>query len=98
MSKERPASGRQHERGAMNRPDVQEGQWIKIGANRIDGLVIDIFPTGDLGVGYYQSGKAIKEDVTWKGDHWDFRYFGPCGSYLRGHEAEIVKKGPSQLY
>ena len=79
----------------MNAPEVRKGQWIIIGTGEIDGYVIDIHRDGSLGVGYYQNqSKAIKEDVVWNGTHWKFKYEGPNGSYLRGQEEAIVKRGP----
>ncbi|MEX0300576.1 MAG: hypothetical protein AB3N28_15995 [Kordiimonas sp.] len=79
----------------MERPDVRKGQWIKFGTSRIDGYVFDVFSDGTLGVGYHQNKmKAIKTDVIWNGEHWDFKYSGPDGSYLRRHEEAIVKRGP----
>ena len=79
----------------MNAPEVRKGQWIIIGTENLNGYVIDIHSDGSLGVGYYQNKtKAIKEDVVWNGSHWKFKYEGPNGSYLRGQEEAIVKRGP----
>lgn len=79
----------------MNAPEIRKGQWIVIGTGSLNGYVIDIHSDGSLGVGYYQnSTKAIKEDVVWDGTHWQFKYKGPNGSYLRGQEEAIVKRGP----
>ena len=78
---------------------VKEGEWIKIKSDEnsqgIDGYVFNIFPDGTLSVGYYQNKlKAIKEDVIWNGSFWKFKYEGPNGSYLRGPEEALVKRGP----
>ncbi|OOG36810.1 hypothetical protein [Rhodanobacter sp. C05] len=79
----------------MNAPQVQKGEWIRLGSNGLDGLVLDIHNDGSLGVGYYQNQlKAIKEDVVWDGSHWQFSNSGPNGSYLRGAEEAMVKRGP----
>lgn len=83
----------------MEKPNIREGQWIKIGNpdnfDQIDGYVFNVFPSGELAVGYYQNKlKAIKEDVIWNGEYWVFKYSGPNGSYLRGHDEAIVKRGP----
>jgi hypothetical protein len=79
----------------MNTPQVQKGEWIKLGSNGLDGLVLDIHNDGSLGVGYYQNRlKAIKGDVVWDGSHWQFANSGPNGSYLRGAEEAMVKRGP----
>lgn len=84
----------------MDSPKVTKGQWIRIGKgggifNSIDGYVINIYPDGTLGVGYYQDKlKAVKEDVVWDGESWSFKYPGPNASYLRGSEEAIVKRGP----
>lgn len=82
----------------MKQPNVKKGDWIIIGPSDsfspINGYVIDVFEDS-LGVGYYQNElKAIKDDVIWNGTHWEFKYNGPCGSYLRGQEESIVKHGP----
>lgn len=76
-------------------PAVERGSWIRIGPMRIRGYVFDVRPDGALSVGYYQNGiKPIGEEVVWDGSQWTFKYEGPCGSYLTGWEAEIVKCGP----
>lgn len=77
----------------MEAPEVKVGNWIKIKSNDsetgIDGYVTDVYSRTVLGVGYYQNGlKTIKEDVVWKGSHWDFRYSGPNGSYITDPEAQ----------
>jgi hypothetical protein len=52
-----------------------------------------------LSVGYYQNNvKAIKEDVIWKDDRWQFKCSGPNGVYLKGKDAAIVKNGPQDEY
>lgn len=79
----------------MDRPDVKKGDWISIGSNHISGYVIDVFLDGGLGVGYSQNNaKAIKDDVDWDGERWQFRYSGPSGSYLSGPVEFIVMRGP----
>lgn len=79
----------------MNAPQVQRGEWIKIGSNGLNGLVLDVHSDGSLDVGYYQNRlKAIKEDVTWDGSHWRFTHSSPGGSYLHGAEESVVKRGP----
>ena len=73
-------------------PEVKVGEWISVG--RVGGLVMGVY-SDHIAVGYYQNGsKAIKEDVVWKEGHWAFQYSGPSGSYLRGSEADAVKRGP----
>jgi len=83
----------------MEQPNVKKGDWIKVKADEnslgFDGYIFNIFPDGTLSVGYYQNNiKAIKEDVVWNGKHWKFKYEGPNGSYLRGPDETIVKRGP----
>ena len=84
----------------MEPPEVKEHSWIKLGPNepgrdRLDAYVLRVYSPSKLSVGYYQNQlKAIKEDVIWTGTHWKFEIDGPCGSYLRGHEEAIVKRGP----
>jgi hypothetical protein len=75
-------------------PSVASGQWIRIGAS-VDGYVFSVNSDGSLEVGYYQNRiKAIKETVVWSGTTWEFKYQGPEGSYLRGVEEALVKRGP----
>lgn len=84
----------------MNYPKVKEGQWIIIGKPspfcRINnGYVFNVQTDGTLNVGYYQNQtKAIKTEVIWDGEFWQFKNSGPDGSYLRGQEEHIVKQGP----
>jgi len=73
-------------------PVVTEGQWIRIGS--IDALVM-LVGNDYISVGYYQNhAKAIKEDAVWNGNGWEFKYSGPNGIYLFGHEEAAVKRGP----
>lgn len=75
-------------------PTVAVGQWITIG-DSTPGHVFQINSDGSLEVGYYQNRlKAIKETVVWKETRWGFKFQGPNGSYLRGAEEELVKRGP----
>lgn len=82
----------------MEKPNVKKGNWIKIGDPndhpQTDGYVFNILPNGELSVGYNQNDlKAIKEEVIWNGKFWAFKHLGPNGSYLRGAEEQIVKRG-----
>jgi len=84
----------------MEAPNVTERTWIKIKSeeneNGIDGYVFKVYSNGNLSVGYHQNNtKAIKEDVIWEGSFWKFKYEGPNGSYLRGADEAIVKRGPT---
>lgn len=80
----------------MDAPQVRVHQWIRIGTSGTSGLVLHVSSDGSIAVGYYQNGaKAIKEDVVWKHDRWEFATSGPSGSYLRGAEEAMVKRGPS---
>lgn len=75
-----------------DRPVVKKGEWIRVGS--VPALVMYV---GDeyISVGYYQNKtKAIKEDAVWSGERWEFKYEGPCGSYLHGPEESVVKRGP----
>lgn len=75
-----------------SQPDVKVGEWISVSG--VDGLVMGVFPEF-LAVGYYQNhAKAVKEDVIWRNDRWEFRSSGPDASYLRGAEEAAVKRGP----
>lgn len=83
----------------MEQPEVKEGDWITVKSSEtstgIHGYVFSVGADGELEVGYYQSNsKAIKEDVVWEGSYWKFKYSGPNGSYLRGNQEAIVKRGP----
>lgn len=76
---------------------IREGQWITVGAEHIDGYVFHVFSPAHLGVGYIQNGgKAIKEDVVWRNGRWEFMEALPDGSYLRGPEEALVRRGPSR--
>jgi non-ribosomal peptide synthetase component F len=76
----------------MQRPEVNEGQWIRVGS--VDALVMFV-GSDHIAVGYYQNrAKAIKEDAVWRGSSWEFRHAGPCGTYLHGSEEAMVKRGP----
>jgi len=79
----------------MQPPQVQKGEWIKVGSSGLDGLVVDVHQDGSLGVGYYQNKlKAVKEDVIWNGSFWQFASSDPSGSYLHGAGEAMVKRGP----
>lgn len=79
---------------SSNAPTVVPGKWIVVGKT-VDGYVFSVSPDGSLEVGYYQNrSKAIKETVVWSGTGWEFKFSGPNGSYLRGDEEAIVKRGP----
>ena len=83
----------------MKPPEVKKGEWIiirhKENSRRVDGYVFDIFTDDTLSVGYLQNNaKPIKEEVVWSGNFWEFKYDDPSGSYLKGSEAAIVKRGP----
>jgi hypothetical protein len=78
----------------MTPPKVKKGDWIDIGTN-ITGYVFGIREDGSLSVGYLQNQtKAIREVVVWDGFIWQFKISGPNGSYLRGNDEAIVKRGP----
>ena len=75
-------------------PLVAAGTWIRVG-RAVDGYVFSVNSDGSLEVGYFQNQlKAIKETVVWNGTHWEFKHAGPNGSYLRGAEEALVKRGP----
>jgi hypothetical protein len=61
----------------------------------VDGYVFSVNVDGSLEVGYFQNGqRAIKETVIWNGTEWEFKHQGPNGTYLRGADEAIVKRGP----
>ena len=79
---------------SSNAPSVTPGQWIIVGKT-VDGYVFSVSQDGSLEVGYLQNRiKAIKEPVVWSGTGWEFKFSGPNGSYLRGAQEAIVKRGP----
>lgn len=85
----------------MGKPNVNEGDWLIIKSSSrdsgINGYVFSVHSDGSLAVGYYQNNaKAIKEDVVWNDSFWNFKYSGPNGTYLRGVDEAIVKRGPSK--
>ncbi|MBW3514623.1 hypothetical protein KO537_07805 [Shewanella sp. NKUCC01_JLK] len=77
---------------------VREGEWIKVGVNDIDAYVFKIISSTEILAGYYQNRiKAIKEAFVWNGTKWDFKNSSPSGSYLRGSDEALVKKGPANF-
>lgn len=83
----------------MNQLEVKRGEWIIVKSDKasegVHGYVLAVFPTGTLSVGYYQNNsKVIQEDVVWSDGFWKFKYDGLNGSYLKGAEAELIKRGP----
>lgn len=75
-------------------PAVAVGQWITIGRTT-PGYVFQVNSDGSLEVGYYQNRlKAIKETVVWREECWRFKFQGPNGTYLRGEDEALVKRGP----
>ena len=82
-------------RGDMSIPMVKEGDWITVGDSNVDAYVFHVHSETEVSAGYYQNrSKQIKEDFVWDGEYWQFKYQGPNGSYLRGREEAIVKRGP----
>jgi hypothetical protein len=76
----------------MEMPSVSVREWIKVG--NVDAVVLQVGPSR-LQVGYYQNrSKAIGESAVWDGEGWKFEHDGPNGSYLRGEEESLVKRGP----
>ena len=76
-----------------SQPEVKVGEWIYVSGS-VPGLVMGVCPEF-LAVGYYQNqAKAVKEDVVWRNDRWEFRTSGPDASYLRGAAEAEVKRGP----
>lgn len=79
---------------SLTTPKVTPGQWIRVG-DSIDGYVFHVNDDGSLEVGYYQNQlKAIKETVVWQETQWAFKYSGSNGTYLRGGDEALVKRGP----
>lgn len=75
-------------------PLVKENTWIRL-ASGIDAYVFNVISETKLSIGYYQNNlKAVKENVLWKNNQWEFETSGPSGSYLRGADEAIVKRGP----
>jgi len=79
----------------MSNSKVKKGDWIIVGSSRISAYVFNVTSDTEVSAGYYQNqSKAIKEDFLWDGESWQFKHQGPNGSYLRGEEEAIVKRGP----
>ena len=73
-------------------PQVKVGEWIWVGS--VNGVVMRVH-SDHIEIGYHQNKiKAIKEDVVWKNGRWEFSSPDLGGLYLRGSEAEAVKRGP----
>jgi hypothetical protein len=82
----------------MGNPNVKEGDWITVGSSNTDAYVFHVFSATEVSAGYYQNrSKAIKEDFVWDGESWQFKHDGPCGSYLRGSDEAIIKRGPPRV-
>ncbi|HCS64515.1 MAG TPA: hypothetical protein DIW64_10800 [Cellvibrio sp.] len=97
MSKIQSQQGQAHGIGVhkMSQSKVSVGDWIIVGDANINAYVFNVRSDTEVAAGYYQNGaKAIKEDFFWDGNRWQFKSEGPCGSYLKGHEAAIVINGP----
>lgn len=79
----------------MSDSKVKKGDWITVGSSNISAYVFNVISDTEVSAGYYQNqSKAIKEDFVWDGNAWQFKHQGPNGSYLRGDEEAIVKRGP----
>jgi len=75
--------------------NISKGQWITVGENNIDAYVFQVISNTEILAGYYQNRiKAIKEEIVWDGSKWRFKNSGPSGSYLRGADEALVKRGP----
>lgn len=82
----------------MSTAKVKEGDWITVGPSYISAYVFHVFSDTEVSAGYYQNqSKAIKEYFVWDGGYWQFKFQGPNGSYLRGEEEAIVKRGPPRI-
>lgn len=76
-------------------PTVNVGDWIKVGSSNMDAYVFCVRSEVEVAAGYYQNRlKAIKDDFVWNGQTWQFKDDTPNGSYLRGSDASLVKRGP----
>jgi hypothetical protein len=77
----------------MEAPKICTGHWVTVG-NSIDAYVFTVINEKELIIGYLQNGlKAIKEPVEFVNGEWTFKTSGPSGSYLRGQEAALIKRG-----
>ncbi|MGJ8690494.1 MAG: hypothetical protein ACSHXZ_13355 [Gammaproteobacteria bacterium] len=75
--------------------DITKGQWIKVGESNIDAYIFQVLSYTEILAGYYQNRtKAIKEEFVWDGSRWSFKNSSPSGSYLRGADEALVKRGP----
>lgn len=57
------------------RPNIAEGQEIKVGPRKVKAIISKVRPEGSQGdceVVYVWQGKELYEDVKWKEDHWQF--------------------------
>lgn len=79
----------------MENPNVMIGEWVMWGSHSLDAYVLRVISETEIYAGYYQNNlKAIGEYFIWDGQAWVLKYQTPDGSYLRGEEAAIVKRGP----
>jgi len=76
-------------------PDVKVNTWITVGESNIHAYVFTVRSETEVSAGYYQNkAKEVKEDFVWDGACWNFKGSGVSASYLRGHDAAIVRNGP----
>lgn len=74
---------------------VKVGDWIYVGESRIQAYVFRVISDVEVYAGYYQNQiKAIGENFILKDNSWLFKYDGLNGTYLRGAEESIIKRGP----
>lgn len=83
----------------MPHKDIKVGDWITIGddsgTRTTYGYVFKIYDTENLEIGYVQySGKAVKDEVTWNGEYWNFKNPDSLGRYLHTQDEHIVLQGP----
>ncbi|SMY38564.1 hypothetical protein [Photobacterium andalusiense] len=74
---------------------VKIGDWISVGESGMSARVFNVFSDNEVAAGYLQNNvKAVKDDFTWDGHIWRFKYKQPSGFVLGPYEASLVKMGP----
>ncbi len=88
-----------NQKSSSTQPPVKKGDWVCIGkgTGEKDACIVDIANTGEeqrVFAAYlqYSDWKAIKKEIVWRDDHWEFKY--NSGSYLHGNWEAILRKGP----
>jgi hypothetical protein len=87
----------------INTPLVRAGDWVRISSprplGRKQGYVFAVHEDQTISVGYLDNkGTAVKENLFWNGEYWEFINPDPDTSYLQESDRAIVESGPPHRY